>query len=53
MQVQLWSPVPGAPGPALSAQVWQEVLDLSAVVVVVLTWIHWPLCRVVEEASEE
>ena len=52
-QVQLQSPVPGMPGPASSAQVCQEVLDLSMVAVVELSWSHWPLCHVVEEAFEE
>ena len=53
MQVQLLSPMPGVPGPASSAQVWQEELDLSAVAMVVLSWCHWLLYHVVEEAYEE
>ena len=34
MQVQLLSPMPGVPSPVSSAQVLQEVLDLSEVAVV-------------------
>ena len=53
MQVQLMSHVPGVPGPISSAHIRQEDLDLSMVVVVVLSWSHWLLYHVVEEASEE
>ena len=45
--------MPGVPSPVSSAQVLQEVLDLSMVVVVEQSWSHWPLYRVVEEASME
>ena len=45
--------MPGVPGPASSAQVLLEELDLSTVAVVVLSWSHWLLYHVVEEASEK
>ena len=47
-QVQLWSPMPGMPSPASSAQVQLEVPGLSMVAVVELSWSHWPLYRVDE-----
>ena len=53
MQVQLLSLVPGVPSPISSAQVLQEVLDLSTVAMVERSWSHCPLCRVVEEPSVE
>ena len=37
MQVQLLFPMPGVPGPASSAQVLLEELDLSTMAVVVLS----------------
>ena len=45
--------MPGVPGPVSSAQVLLEVLGQSTVAVVELSWSHWPLYRVVKEASEE
>ena len=52
MLVQLRSPWPGVPNPASSAQGLLEERGLS-MMVVELSWSHWPLYHVIEEASEE
>ena len=52
MQSLQQSPVPVVPDPATSAQEWQSVQGLSAVLVE-LSWNYRPLHHVCVEASEE